>query len=373
MYHPPPAEIGMTLDEVDTPALIVDLDAFESNVAQMADDARRAGVRVRPHAKSHKCAVIARRQMAKGAIGVCCQKVSEAEALATAGVDNILVSNQVVGTPKLKRLAGLSKAITASVCVDNAENARNLSDAMVALDTDISVLVEIDVGSNRCGVLPGSDAVELANVIASLPGLRFGGLQAYQGRAQHLRTHREREDAITAATAQTRETVALLQAAGHRCETIGGAGTGTYEFESVTGIYNELQVGSYIFMDADYAKNLDAAGEHISHFQHSLFLLATVMSYPSRDRALLDAGLKAMSFDSGLPTVHQRSGIEYIGASDEHGKLALDGANDLKLGDKVRLIPGHCDPTVNMHDWYVALRNGVVEGLWPIVARGAIF
>ncbi|MCH9672866.1 MAG: DSD1 family PLP-dependent enzyme [Gammaproteobacteria bacterium] len=373
MTQPAPAEVGMSIEDVDTPALIIDLDAFEANLTKMADAAKAAGVRVRPHAKSHKCAAIALRQMALGAIGVCCQKVSEAEALVRNGVDNVLISNQIVGERKLRRMAALTDNAAIGVCVDHRDNVRAIGVAATQAGTSIDVLVEIDVGANRCGVPPGAPALELAKAVADTSGLRFAGLQAYQGRAQHIRSFEARRDAIQSATQQTQETVNALSAAGLECETIGGAGTGTFQFEAASGLYNELQVGSYVFMDADYALNLAADGAPISDFQHSLFLYSTVMSYPDTDRAVVDAGLKAMSFDSGMPTVHQRAGIEYVSASDEHGKISLSGVNDLRLGDKLLMVPGHCDPTVNMHDWYVCVRGGVVEALWPIVARGALF
>jgi D-serine deaminase-like pyridoxal phosphate-dependent protein len=379
MPLPPPAVPGNALVDIDTPALVVDLDAFERNLVRMAETARAAGVRLRPHAKTHKSPVIARRQIALGAVGVCCQKVSEAEILADGGVDDILVSNQVAGARKLERLAALDRRAKVSVCVDNAGNAREVSAAAQRFGAEIGVLVEIDVGAGRCGVAPGADAVRLAREVAALPGLCFDGLQAYQGAAQHLRSAAERRDAIARAEAMVRETLAGLAAVGLNCRTIGGAGTGTFEFEAASGVWNELQCGSYIFMDADYARNRTADGGPAASFEHALFVLATVMSHPVPERAVVDAGLKAMSFESGPPEVWARSGIAYQGASDEHGKLGLDGSNaPLGIGDKLLLVPGHCDPTVNLHDWYVGVRGlgtaaAHVEAVWPVAARGAVF
>ena len=236
------------------------------------------------------------------------------------------------------------------------------------------MLVEIDIGAGRCGVVPGKAAVELAKRIDAASNLSFGGLQAYQGRAQHIRGHGERKVAIDKAGALVKETVDQLSAAGLACRLVTGAGTGTFQFEAGSGIWNELQAGSYCFMDADYALNLGEEGEFFDTFRQSLFVLATVMSHPAKDRAVLDAGHKAASIDSGLPRIADLADVTYSGASDEHGSLVLGpGAPDIKLGDKVRLIPSHCDPTVNLHDWYVGVRGGVVETLWPVGARGAAF
>ncbi len=370
----PPAEIGMPLDEVDTPALIVDLDALERNLKLMAGNVESCGVRLRPHAKTHKCAVIARRQMALGAVGLCCQKVSEAQALVDAGVSDILVSNEVVGRQKLERLAALACQAQVGVCVDHPENVDQIDAAAARYDTVIDVLVEVNVGANRCGVAPGEAALSLAKRVDGAAHLRFVGLQAYHGKAQHLREFEQRREAIDAACAATRETVDLLRDNGLECEVVAGAGTGTWALEAASGVYNELQAGSYVFMDADYARNRDADGGPFNEFEHSLFVYATVMSLPEATRAVVDAGLKSMAFDSGMPEVAGDGTIRYAGPSDEHGNLDLSRSNArLSLGDKLKLIPGHCDPTVNLYDWYVGVRAERVEALWPIVARGAVW
>ncbi len=369
---PPPAAIGMPLSEVDTPALLLDLDAFEFNLNALNTSLRGSNVRVRPHAKSHKCPEIARRQIALGAVGICCQKTSEAEAFVRNGVTNVLVSNEVVGEGKIKRLAQLAKIATLGVCVDNAGNVRDLENAMASAKALISVLVEVDVGAARCGVLPGPDTVALARAVAASPHLRFAGIQAYQGAAQHLRTPQERASAIRAAVEKVEACVAGLKAAGLAPQIIAGAGTGTYLNEATSGLYNELQVGSYIFMDADYQRNLDGDGQPVRTFRQSLFILSTVMSRPVKDRAVVDVGLKAHSVDSGMPGVADLEGARYLKASDEHGVLALT-TTDAKLGQKVRLIPGHCDPTVNLYDWLVCYRGDRVEDIWPISARGAFY
>ena len=295
----PPAEIGMTLDEVDTPALIVDLDTFERNLRRLADRIAGTGVRARPHAKTHKCPVIALKQVALGAVGVCVQKVSEAEAMVQGGVPDVLVTNEIVGRQKLRRLAALAHIARIGVCADDPSQIRALDEAAGEAGLTLPVYVEVNMGGNRCGVEPGEPALALARQIADAPHLSFGGLQAYHGSAQHLRGWEERRQAIGEATDKARLTRDLLARSSIECPTITGAGTGTFEFESASGVYTELQCGSYIFMDADYGRNLDRHGAPTKAFEPSLFVWATVMSRPAQDRAIVDAGLKALAFDSG--------------------------------------------------------------------------
>jgi D-serine deaminase-like pyridoxal phosphate-dependent protein len=370
--NPPPAEIGASIAEIETPALVIDLDALDRNIARMAELARSAGVRVRPHAKTHKCAAIARRQIAHGAVGQCVQKVGEAEALVRGGITDILVSNQVVGEKKLRRLAALARDATVALCFDAPEQVDAASRVAQDFGVELGGLVEIEVGMERCGVEPGKAAAALARRIADAPNLKFRGLQAYHGRAQHLPSHQERAQAIAFAIDAVRETLAALAAENLGCEIVGGAGTGTFAIEAASGVYTELQVGSYVFMDTEYARIGGKDGGLYSEFAHSLFVLASVISVPSADRAVVDAGLKSLSGERGPPWLHDRPGIECTGLSDEHAKLKVGArAKPLRLGEKILLIPGHCDPTVNLHDWYVGVRNGRVEALWPIGARGA--
>jgi D-serine deaminase-like pyridoxal phosphate-dependent protein len=365
---------GMREDEVDTPALLIDLDAFDYNIDRMAALVAPTGVKLRPHAKTLTSPIIAKRLMAHGAVGCCVQKVAEAEALAWGGVPDILVSNEVVGVTKLARLCALSAITNIAVCVDDAEHVTWIEQAAAASGRRMTVLVEIDVGGARCGVAAGPDAVALAQRIAASKHLIFGGLQAYQGSAQHRRTVDERAALVTAATDAALRTRDALRAQHLECAIIGGAGTGTFDLEMTAGALTELQAGSYIFMDVDYAKNLDASGAPVSTFRHALFVLSTVMSAPVRGRAVLDAGAKAVSMDSGLPEVWGRPDVRYVNFSDEHGKLdvASETASP-RLGEKLRLIPGHCDPTVDMYDWYVGVRGGRVECVWPVSARGGAY
>ena len=367
MPQPLPAQPGMPLDEVDTPALVLDLAALEANLDHMAGALDGTGVRLRAHAKTHKSPVIAHLQIARGAIGQCVQKVAEAEALAWGGVPDIMVTNQVVGAAKLARLAALSRITRIAVCADDARQVAAIEAAAESAGVRIPVLVEIDVGMGRCGVAAGPNAVALAGRIAASRHLEFRGLQAYHGSAQHMRGPGEREAAIRGAADAARRTVEQLRQQGLACQVVGGAGTGTFALEAASGIYTEVQCGSYCFMDADYARNTDAPG-----FTQALFVLSTVMSTAQPRVAVLDAGLKALSTDSGMPLVWQRPGLRYVGASDEHGKLACQPGAAPELGEKLLLVPGHCDPTVDRYDWYVGVRAGRVECLWPVAARGAM-
>lgn len=371
MQHPP-ANIGDDVRDIDTPALIVDLDAFGANLKRLAAEAAAAGMRLRAHAKTHKCPEIARRQIAAGAIGVCCQKVGEAEAMVAGGVGDVLVTNEIWGASKLARLAALAKTATIGVCVDDAQNVSDLSDAAVAADVTLNVYVEIDVGAGRCGIQPGEAAAELAAAVVAAPGLSFKGLQAYQGSAQHIRKIKDRRKAIEDACAKVTETLDALKARGIPCDTVTGAGTGSYRFEAGSGLYHELQCGSYIFMDADYAQNEGAEGGDFDDFRHSLYVLVTVMSATKPGRAIVDAGHKALGNDQGMPRVADIAGARYEKPSDDHGTLVLDGAaRGAVLGEKLRLIPGHCDPTVNLYDWFVVTQAGRVVDIWEITARGA--
>ena len=362
-----------TLADLPTPQVVVDRSRLLNNIARVQQLASTAGMRLRPHAKTHKSPVIAKLQMARGAVGQCVQKVAEAEVLAWGGVPDILVSNEVVGASKLARLAALARIAKVAVCADDAAQVAAIETAAQDAGVRLPVLVEIDVGAGRCGVAPGPDAVALAKRIAASKNLIFGGLQAYQGSAQHKRTVAERRTLIGNAVDASRRTVEQLRQQGLECPIVGGAGTGTFQIESVSDVYNEIQAGSYVFMDADYARNLDETGAPISTFRHSLFVLATVMSVPNRNIAVVDAGHKAVAVDSGMPTIWQRPDIRYVSASDEHGKLEVASETAApKLGEKLRLVPGHCDPTVDRYDWYVGVRNGRVECLWPVAARGGM-
>jgi D-serine deaminase-like pyridoxal phosphate-dependent protein len=359
-----PAKVGHRLAEVDTPALILDLTSFEKNQQTLFDSVKGRKIRIRPHAKTHKCPEVAKRQIAMGAVGACCQKVSEAEAMVDGGIDDVLITNEIVGAQKIERLAALSRRAKVGVCVDNAENVR----AIAATGAKLDVYIELEVGMRRCGIAPGEPAVALAREITNSANLRFAGLHAYHGRAQHIRSMEERHAAIEAAAQHVFHTKRLLEKAAIPCPIVTGAGSGSFMLEVEAGAWDEIQPGSYAFMDADYAKNEWAAP--LPRFEHALFVLTTVMSRPGADRAIVDAGLKASSVDSGMPTVWGKQTLRYTRASDEHGWLEGEGLP--ALGERLLLVPGHCDPTINLYDWYVCVRAGRVEALWPITARGAV-
>ena len=369
MHSNLPATVGTPLEDVVTPCLLLDLDAFEHNLDHMAQFVRDNNISLRAHAKCHKSADIARELARRGAIGICCQKVSEAEALHHAGVSNILVSNQVVNPVMINRMAAMAVTAEVSVCVDDLDNLGHIQDAAARHDATIGVLVEIDCGANRCGVAPGAAAVPLAQKAAASPNLKFLGLQAYQGAAQHKYDYAEREALVAKAAQMIRQTTAELEKVGLKCEVIAGGGTGTFRLDTATGLYTELECGSYMFMDADYGRVKEKDGAFISEFRNSLFIYTTVMSKTKPHRAICDAGLKAQSVDSGMPVIHGRSDVEYIAAADEHGVIS-DPDNKLRLGDRLKLIPSHCDPTVNVYDWYVGVRGGRVEQVFPVTARG---
>lgn len=369
-----PARPGMVEAEVQTPCLALDLDALERNIARMAEAARAAGMRLRPHGKMHRSVDVARLQIAAGAVGLCAQKVSEAEAFVRGGITDILVTNEVRGDAKIDRLARLPlRGARIGVCVDDIGNIADLSGAAQRHGTALDVYVEMDCGGARCGVTSAKAAVALARAIQAAPGITYAGLHAYQGAMQHIEAPEDRRAAAEAAFARVRDTVTALTQAGLTPVIVTGAGTGSWPFEAASGLYTELQCGSYAFMDADYARIRAEGNARLdSEWEHALFVLTEVMSMPVPGRAVCDAGLKSHATDSGLPTVHGRPDLTYLSASDEHGVIADPGAT-LVPGDRLRLIPGHCDPTCNLHDWYVGLRNGRVECLWPVSARGKGF
>lgn len=372
-----PARAGDALADVDTPALIVDLDRLDANIGRLMQAIAGRNVRVRPHAKSHKCVAIAERQVAAGAVGVCVQKTSEAEPFLAAGIPDVLVTNEVAGARKLARLAELAVRFPAArlgVCVDDLMAVEQLAAACDRALTRLDVYIELDVGHDRAGVADPAAVVTLARAIAAERRLALRGLHAYFGSAQHRRPVDERRRAIESAAERARRARDALTAAGLPCEIVTGAGTGTFLFETASGVYNELQPGSYVLMDADYARNEPDPQAPV--FEHALTLLTTVMSRrrdADSERATLDAGLKAFSTDSG-PAQPAFTGWRVRGVSDEHTVLDRSGDGPaLAVGDKVHLVPGHVDPTVNLHEWIVAVRHDRVEAVWPIEARGAVY
>ena len=364
------ARVGDHIDQVDTPALVLDLDAFERNMKLLQDAVSSVGVRLRPHAKSHKCPDIALRQIELGAVGICCQKVSEAAVFVDAGISDIFITNQVVGEKKVSHALDLAARARIGVLVDHEDQISAFARASAERRVSIDVYLEIDVGMGRCGVVSIERAVAMAQQIAAAPYLNFMGLQCYHGSAQHYRLPEERQQAIAAVCAKAAAAKAAIEGVGIQVERISGAGTGSVMLESHSKLFNEVQAGSYILMDRDYATNQRDPSD--LPFEHALFVKTAVLSHPSANRAVVDAGLKASSVDSGMPVVWQRTDAKYLKASDEHGVLELTPNSTLKLGDYVMLVPGHCDPTVNLYDELIAIRGNRVEAIWPIGARGAL-
>ncbi|QJW85268.1 DSD1 family PLP-dependent enzyme [Ramlibacter terrae] len=380
--------VGRSVREIDTPALVADLDAMQRNPGRMAEFARKHDIRWRPHAKMHKSSAIARLQLQAGAVGVCVQKTSEAEAMVAGGVHDVYISNEVVAPAKLARVADLAHTVAAengqlAIAVDSVEGVRRLADAMNerrrrGTAAVIDVFVEIDVGGGRCGVTPGRAAVDLAHEIRRHPALRFAGLQAYNGKAQHLRTAQERRDAIGIVVQDVLFTRKLIEAEGVPVNLVTGAGTGSMVCEAASGVFGELQSGSFLFMDADYAANERDPAQ--PQFEHALFVKSQVMSSGVR-HAVCDAGHKSHAIDTGLPKVLdlQPTGeLEFFNGGDEHGILRPAAGNQRvpALDEIVWLIPGHCDPTVNLHNFIIAvsggLERGKVEKIIRVDARGAL-
>jgi D-serine deaminase-like pyridoxal phosphate-dependent protein len=363
----------MTRDEIPTPALLLDLDRFERNVARMAAHVSRHGKALRPHAKTHRCPEIARRQIAAGALGVAVAKLGEAEVMAAAGIRGLLITTEVVPPDKVARLVRLVRgAPDTMVVVDNVENAHALSRAAVAGGVRVNVLVDIDVGGRRTGAAPGAPALALAREVASLPGLGLRGLQGYAGQCAHVVGWEARRDASRAAMAPLAETRRLVEAAGLPVEIVAGGSTGTHDIDVEIPELTELQSGSYCVMDVDYRRIGGRTGDALTEFEMALTVVATVVSVPTADRAMVDAGLKAFSTDKPFPPEPvERPGVTYAFAGDEHGRLTVtDPDRAPALGERIEFFPPHCDPTMNLYDRVWVVRGRTVEGTWDIAARG---
>lgn len=359
----------MKIQDLDTPVLLVDADAFERNVARMAKLCADAGVACRPHAKAHKSPQVARIQMDAGAVGMCCAKLGEAEVMAAAGIEDLHITTPVVGVSKIVRLIEAARQSRVSVVADDADNISDLAAGAQTAGLRLDVLVEVDVGQGRCGVPPGPRAAELARLIDGHPWLRFRGLQAYQGLIQMRGDIAERRAAAAEALEKAELSARSVREAGLDIEVLTGGGTGTSAIDAATGGLTELQPGSYIFMDTNYSA-IEWDGAPRPPFENALTVLAGVLSRPASDRAILDSGMKAISGDGGAPRAVDHGEAEFRFAGDEHGQLTFPGAAPLGVGDKVTLLPSHCDTTVNLHDRFIVTRGGEVEDVWEIAARG---
>ena len=354
------------LDDLDTPCLTVDLDVFENNVRTCFHEL--AAVDVRPHLKTAKSPEVARLLLGAGAVGVCVAKLSEAEVMLAAGLDDVLITTEIAGPVKVQRLVRMVSGRPSArvrIVVDSFDGASAID---AALPAPLETLIDVNVGQNRCGVAP-EEALALADRISGLERLRLVGLQGYEGHLQHVRDPGERRRLCDASMGRLAQAAEELRAAGHAVEVVSTGGTGTAEFCAAHEAVTEVQPGSFAFMDADY---LDTGG---LPYESSLVAMATVLSRPAGDRAVIDAGLKTLSDDSGPARLLRAPGWSYEHAGDEHGVLTRSGdtdARDLRVGDRVELIPSHIDPTINLHDVMYAHRGGRIEAVWSVAARGKV-
>ena len=361
----PMVKIGAELSEIDPPALIIDLDAMEANIETMARFFRSAPAELRPHEKTHKCPIIAHKQIEAGAIGITCAKLGEAEVMVQAGIKDVLIANQVVGEPKVTRLVNLAKHSDVIVAVDSSENVRHIAESARRKGVRLNTLVEVDVGNNRCGKAPGEPSLEIAREVAGHPNLKLRGLMGYEGFCQNIRSIDERREKANEAMGKLVSTRDLLVDKGMDVEIVSAGGTGTY---MITGMYpgvTEVEAGSYVFMDAAYRKV-----EGLEKFGYALTVLATITSLPKPGVAICDAGLKTVTTEHGLPLVRGIEGAEYERPSEEHGKLKVEPDSDLKIGDKIELVVTHCCTNANLYDSFHCVRDGKLEAIWSIAARG---
>jgi len=357
--------LDIEVDQIDTPALLIDLDLMERNISKMAKFFKKVDADLRPHSKTHKIPIIAHKQIAAGAKGICCQKLGEAEVMAAAGIKDILITNQIVGPRKVWRLANLSKHSEVIVAVESLENAREISKTALKKETKVKVIAEIDIGINRCGVQPGEPTLRLVQEILRLPGLEFKGMMGYESPFTSITDWKERKKAAEKRLRLLVETSNLVRNSGIDFDIISAGATGTH---NITGVYpgiTEVEAGSYVFMDTFYRRL-----ERVD-FDLALSLLTTVISIPTEDRAVVDAGMKAITKEFGIPEVKEIKNIELNKITEEHGILRLaNPERKLRIGDKIELYPSHCCTTVNLHDIVYGVRKSKVESVWKIEGRG---
>jgi 3-hydroxy-D-aspartate aldolase len=358
---------------LDTPALILDLDAFEHNLKAMHDVAAQRGIALRPHAKTHKCATIGRLQLEAGAIGLCCAKLGEAEAMAAAGLDGLLLTSPITGKGKVDRLMALHGQLAdLAVVVDDPDNVAELAAATAGFDRKLRLLIDVDVGTHRFGVASVEEGLALAADIGAASGLELLGVQGYAGHTQAIKSYAERRAASHAALAILGNVRDALVAAGHACPIVTGSGTGTGDFDHELGLMTDLQVGSYIFQDVIY-DGIEQTPEGAKRFRPALFVLARIVSRRHADFATIDAGSKSFSMDGPMPVLLDgpTPGSIYGRFGDEFGKLDLSGATrPVALGEVTTWMVPHCDPTLNLFDHYHCVRGDELVAIWPIEARG---
>ena len=369
-----PHDLGVAVEELDTPALVVDLDAMEANIARMQRTVRANGIASRPHAKTHKTPAIARRQLETGSVGICVAKVGEAQALFDHGIEEILMTTINVTPFKINRAMHLRQQCPTFIqATDTADNARDLSEAAAALGIEADVVVDIDPGGHRTGITPGAPALELAQLVDSLPNLRLRGILCYDGGSQHVKGFEARQAQTLERLAAAADTRGRMERSGLNTEIFSGGGTGTYNIDHQTPGFTDVQVGSYVFMDAQYIEVGGADDPEVyTDFQPALTILATVVNAQYEGRATTDAGAKACTINRPWAIVKGETGMSYTSGSDEFGTLRYedDASRTYRAGEKLELIVSHCDPVVNLYDQMYAVRNGRVEAVWPIAARG---
>lgn len=353
-------ELPFPTADVPTPALLIDRAALDRNIAAMAAFAAERGIALRPHAKTHKSADIAQRQIAAGAVGICCAKLAEAEALADAGVTDIHLTSPVVPKQAIARLVALNERIALSVSADHPDNVA----ALAATGARLQVIVDVDTGKHRTGVASPEAAVALVRAIVAAPSLEFAGVQFYCGSQQHIPVEADRRAALVERTDFLRTVLDAIRADGHDIPRVTGGGTGSFAIDADLGVLDELQPGSYVFLDREYS-DCELVGPA---WESSLIIHATVISANAAGMVTIDAGLKAMATDAGLPRVVSPAGARYAFMGDEHG--ALIGPDLPGLAGRAVLMPPHCDPTVNLHDRYFVCEGDQVVEIWPVTARG---
>jgi len=355
--------VARSIDELDTPALVVDLKLLEGNIMKMADFFRDKEAKLRPHVKTHKCPQIALMQLGAGARGITCAKLAEAEVMAGNGIEDILIANEVVGVGKIERLLKLNGICDALVAIDNVANAEMISAMALGNGKRVGVVLEIDVGMERCGVRPGGEALSFARNVSRMRGVSIKGIMGYEGHAVMIQDFEERRRTCTRALELLLDTKSALEREGIRVEVVSAGGTGTYDITGSHPGITEVQAGSYATMDARY-KGI------VPDFDCAIGILASVISRPTSDRAVVDAGMKSATTEFGLPLVKGIEGVKVMKLNEEHGILRLGEGTRLSLGDKIELIPAHGCTTINLHDRMYALRDGAVESVWGIAARG---
>lgn len=366
-------DIPIALNELPTPALVIDLDKFESNLKKMQDHLNQYNIGLRCHTKMHKCPIIAKKQLEYGALGICCATVSEAEVMQANGIEKILITSPVVTSEKISRVVAIAKKSSKlEIVVDYIDGASLLNAAAEEANINLSVIIDLDPGMGRTGITPGQKALSLArHIIGHCRNLEFSGLQMYIGNCMHTDGFDKRSKKYARLLQQGIDTKRLFEAEGIAVPVFSGGGTGTYNIDSDIGAISDLQAGSYVFMDVEYRDIGGRNSTFFDDFESSLFVLATAISKPQDSMITLDAGIKSLATDTAYPELKEFEGATYHFGGDEHGIIQLNNpSREIVLGEKLPIIPPHCDPTVNLYDFYYPYRNGIVEEIWPISARG---